>query len=356
MKKQMVIVFGLSITLYALWIFNYSYLKSTTFESNGIPVVNVVKKEANKEISCYFDPSTIYSIETFNEKEEITDDNNIFFIETSCSGAAGIELDARQCCSIESAAKMNPKMRIYLLILSPSEYSPRTEELLSNLEEYKNIVVRRIDMEDYVKNTPLADWWQNGELTTSKWPKHHMSDVLRYLTLWKVPGIYMDLDVVTLSSFEKLRDFVGAEDEDTIASCVMSFGGSKIGREVADACINDLKNNFRGDVWRNNGPDVITRALEQICGKAITNETHSCNGFTVFSPWEFTPIYYDDWTKYFEAENKDETLKLINKSLAVHIWNKMSHLQPVKVGSQVPYGIIASQFCPKIYNNCGPWF
>lgn len=131
--------------------------------------------------------------------EEITDDNNIFFIETSCSGDAGIELDARQCCSIESAAKMNPKMKIYLLILSSSEYSPKTEKLLSHLENYKNIVVRRIFMEDYVKNTPLADWWQKGELTTSKWPKHHMSDVLRYLTLWKIPGIYMDLDVVTLS-------------------------------------------------------------------------------------------------------------------------------------------------------------
>lgn len=67
------------------------------------------------------------------------------------------------------------------------------------------------------------------------------------------------------SSFENLRDFVGAEDLDTIASCVMSFGSTEIGRKIADACIHDLKNNFRGDVWRNNGPDVITRILHKIC-------------------------------------------------------------------------------------------
>lgn len=82
----------------------------------------------------------------------------------------------------------------------------------------------------------------------------------------------------------------------------------------------------------------------------------NCHGFTIFSPWEFTPIYYDDWKKYFEVKDKDETLKLINDSLAIHTWNKLSHSQPIKVGSPVPYGIIANQYCPKIYNNCGLWF
>ncbi|XP_008548391.1 lactosylceramide 4-alpha-galactosyltransferase [Microplitis demolitor] len=354
MKRKFGIVCGLSAIFCLLWVF-FNNISNGSVINEGV-LSDEEKLIINKEISCYFDHSRIDSIEPFNEKD-ITGDNNIFFIETSCFGDRGIVLDARQCCSIESAAKMNPKMKIYLLILSPLDFSPSSQKLLSHLEQYENIVIRRIFMGDFVKNSPLEDWWASGKFKTSNWPKHHMSDVLRFLTLWKIPGIYMDLDVVTLSSFENLRDFVGAEDLDTIASCVMSFGSTEIGRKIADACIHDLKNNFRGDVWRNNGPDVITRILHKICqADNIANMIDNCHGFTIFSPWEFTPIYYDDWKKYFEVKDKDETLKLINDSLAIHTWNKLSHSQPIKVGSPVPYGIIANQYCPKIYNNCGLWF
>lgn len=93
-----------------------------------------------------------------------------------------------------------------------------------------------------------------------------MSDMLRYLTLWKYGGIYLDLDVVVTSSLENLTNFAGAEDRDDVAAGVMGFDMSKLGRRVADACVRDLKKNFRGDVWGNNGPGVITRTLQKLCG------------------------------------------------------------------------------------------
>lgn len=31
-------------------------------------------------------------------------------------------------------------------------------------------------------------------------------------------------------------------------------------------CIEDLRKNFRGDNWGNNGPGVITRVLQKLCG------------------------------------------------------------------------------------------
>jgi len=116
-----------------------------------------------------------------------------------------------------------------------------------------------------VKETPLDAWYTSGVLKKSHWPVSHMSDILRYLTLWKYGGIYLDLDVVVTSSLENLTNFAGAEDWDDVAAGVMGFDMSKLGRRVADACVRDLRKNFRGDVWGNNGPGVITRTLQKLC-------------------------------------------------------------------------------------------
>lgn len=46
---------------------------------------------------------------------------NIFFLETSCTSSekGKIYLSPRQACSVESAARMNPEMDVYLLFASP---------------------------------------------------------------------------------------------------------------------------------------------------------------------------------------------------------------------------------------------
>jgi len=160
---------------------------------------------------------------------------------------------------------MNPSMTVYLLFVSKSEFSNSTREIVRNLLNYPNVRIRHIDPQKYVKETPLDAWYTSGILKKSHWPVSHMSDMLRYLTLWKYGGIYLDLDVVVTSSLEDLTNFAGAEDWDDVAAGVMGFDMSKLGRRVADACVRDLKKNFRGDVWGNNGPGVITRTLQKLC-------------------------------------------------------------------------------------------
>lgn len=105
-------------------------------------------------------------------------------------------LNARQACAVESAARMNRKMTVYLLFMSPSKISESSKQLVRQLLSYENIKIRRLYMNNYVKHTPLEEWYDSGILRTSRWPKSHMSDILRYLTLWKFGGIYLDLDVV----------------------------------------------------------------------------------------------------------------------------------------------------------------
>lgn len=64
---------------------------------------------------------------------------------------------------------------------------------------------------------------------------------------------------------ENLTDFVGAESTTSLAAGVIGFSTTKLGRYAANISLYDLKYNFRGDQWGNNGPDLITRTLEKIC-------------------------------------------------------------------------------------------
>ena len=73
-------------------------------------------------------------------------------------------------------------------------------------------------------------------------------------------------------SLEGLVNFAGAEDWDDVAAGVMGFGMDDLGRRVAEACLRDLKRNFRGNVWGNNGPGVITRILQKLCATQYVSQ------------------------------------------------------------------------------------
>ena len=85
---------------------------------------------------------------------------SIFFHETSCNSARNgkIVITARQACSVESAAKLNPNLEIYLLY-TPSgvikKEATESDRLLQSLQKYENIKIRHVDFGEYVKNSPV---------------------------------------------------------------------------------------------------------------------------------------------------------------------------------------------------------
>ncbi|XP_034945390.1 lactosylceramide 4-alpha-galactosyltransferase-like [Chelonus insularis] len=334
----------------------YKYHSSITNCYNNT-IDNFRKK---KNITCYFDLTASNSIKKLEEKEltEISQINNhIFFVETSCSEDE-IFLNPRQACAVESAAKMNPEMEIYLLILSSANFSNKTKNLVNHLQTYNNVNIRKVIIGEYVKNTILEQWWASGIFQSSQWPKEHMSDVLRYLTLLKFPGIYLDLDMVTMSSLKYLEDFAVAQDSNYVNSAILKLSASNIGRRIASLCLEYLTKNFQGDSWFNNGPGVITNILRKLCGTKKTYEMskQSCRGFTVYPPSTFYPIDYSIWIDFFDSKEKNKTMEKIGKAWGIHLWNKLSTSRPIYVGEDVPYALIASQYCPKIYHNCGDIF
>ncbi|XP_076285843.1 lactosylceramide 4-alpha-galactosyltransferase-like [Lasioglossum baleicum] len=352
MKKRLVLCFACAVMLFLIMI-------STDNDfTQRLPFTN---PQDSNVITCYDFPSRSDSLPDFDPKSEFDKpikDKNIFFHETSCFDDAGLVLNARQACAVESAAKMNPSMNIYLFFLSQSGISNRSQEMFNQLLTYPNVKIRRIFAEEYVKKTPLEQWYKGDVLKRSQWPRSHMSDILRYLTLWKFGGIYLDLDVVVTTSLVNLTNFAGAEGWDDIAAGVIGFDLTPFGRRVADLCIQDLKANYRGNIWGNNGPGVITRTLQKLCSTKLVREmtTTRCQGFKVFSPSTFYPIHFRKWRKYFETKDKNATMKMLENSIAIHVWNKLSKSKPVHVNSNVPYAIIARQHCPRVFKNCGDTF
>ncbi|KAF7405093.1 hypothetical protein HZH66_003999 [Vespula vulgaris] len=312
----------------------------------------------NNDVSCYEISNTYGFPHLESDPEKPILGKNIFFHETSCFGEKGIVLNPRQACAVESAALMNPESTIYLLFLSPSSISLETKEMIKQLSSYPNVKIRRIFPEAYMKDTPLEDWYKSGTLMKSKWKRSHMSDILRYLTLWKYGGIYLDLDVVVTTSLENLTNFAGAEDWDDVAAGVLGFSSNILGRRMADACLRDLKKNFRGNDWGNNGPGVITRILQKICSTKYTRDmsVSRCHGFKVFPPSAFYPIHYKKWKKYFEKEKSNSTMEILKQARAIHVWNNLSKSTKIHVNSNVPYIVIARKYCPKVFSNCNDTF
>lgn len=94
---------------------------------------------------------------------------------------------------------MNPDHQIFLLFTSQVGYRNKTPiKLIDTLvNNYKNINLNYLNISKYAESTPLSNWIKTGELFRSSYVNSHTSDVLRYLSLWKYGGTYLDLGKLT---------------------------------------------------------------------------------------------------------------------------------------------------------------
>ncbi|XP_050426489.1 lactosylceramide 4-alpha-galactosyltransferase-like isoform X2 [Adelges cooleyi] len=221
-----------------------------------------------------------------------------------------------------------------------------------NIQVLLILVILYINLRSYANNTPLQNFITSKTIFTSNWPVSHTSDLLRFLTLWKFGGTYLDLDVVLMKSFNSMSNFVAVESETAIASLVLNFSTDKLGKLIANLTVNDYANNYRGNDWGYNGPGVITRALQKICNTENISEMtkDKCQGFTVYDQDTFCPVSWKDWYSYFNSNTSAEVMKKINNSIGIHVWNNHSKNTVVKVGSTQPYGLIAQKYCPNVFS------
>lgn len=134
-------------------------------------------------------------------------DSNIFFIESRCGTKkssqtlgtnSNLNLRPRQCCSVESAATMNPTHNVYILHTCPlgKDFDLHLPTHARNLLGLDNVYVVPLSMEEALDGTPVTSLYRSGKLENSLYPVVHASDILRLAILWRFGGTYCDMDIL----------------------------------------------------------------------------------------------------------------------------------------------------------------
>lgn len=148
----------------------------------------------------------------------------------------------RQACAIESAAKANPDWDVFVLFASPvgflNESSAHPQPAVKALLNYSNVYLRNVNLWTYAKDTQVEEWINTGELFLSTYLNSHASDFLRYLSLYKWGGTYLDLDVVVQQNLRSIgKNYAGAESSTFVAAGVLNFDHTGFGHEIALLCL-----------------------------------------------------------------------------------------------------------------------
>lgn len=101
------------------------------------------------------------------------------------------------------------------------KYSDLTEVLLT----YKNINLRFLNIYEFSKGSLVENLIKSNKVLNSKYSLEHMSDVMRMLIISKYPGLYLDLDVISMAPLSLINasNFACAQSDNIIAGGIISI-------------------------------------------------------------------------------------------------------------------------------------
>ncbi|WVY93189.1 hypothetical protein V8G54_032277 [Vigna mungo] len=246
----------------------------------------------------------------------------------------------RELVSIESLFKSHPDA--CLVIVSKSLDSHAGTRILKPFVSNGFRVMAIAPDFGYIFKDTHAELWFNrlkegnvnpGEVSLGQ----NLSNLLRLVLLYKFGGTYIDLDIIVLKSFSKLRNTIGAQNFDVrtgrwsrLNNAVLIFDKK---HPLLFKFIEEFALTFDGNKWGHNGPYLISRVVSRVNGRPGFN-------FTVLPPSAFYPVDWRGIRGLFRDEIPSKWLvnkmKQIRKeSFAVHLWNKHSRELKVVKGSIV---------------------
>ncbi|KAG4971499.1 hypothetical protein JHK85_037920 [Glycine max] len=246
----------------------------------------------------------------------------------------------RELFSMESLFKSHPEA--CLVIVSKSlDSNAGTQILKPFVSNGFKVMAVAPDFGYIFKDTHAETWFNRlkegnvdpGEVSLGQ----NLSNLLRLALLYKFGGTYIDLDVVVLKSFSKLRNTIGAQNFDTktgkwsrLNNAVLIFDKK---HPLLFKFIEEFALTFDGNKWGHNGPYLISRVVSRVSGRPGFN-------FTVLPPSAFYPVDWRGIRSLFRDEisskwliNKMEQIR--KESFAVHLWNRHSRKLKVVKGSIV---------------------
>lgn len=256
-------------------------------------------------------------------------------------------------------ALSNPSSDIFVLFSYEVGYfNTSSLPFIDVLLSYKNVRMAYFDLFEYAQNSPLEEWIQTDTLFTSSYYVQHLSDVLRFLTLWRYTGTYLDLDVVLKQKIRSVgTNFACIQSVGIINSAIMNLDRN-LGRSIAEKYFEEIIAHFNGSVFAANGPDMMSRIIEEMCDisspQGMVRE--SCGGFKILPTSACYSIEYFNYFKFFEEQYLNEVMEATENSFAIHFWNFASSWKMIPIHSNAALINIAEQHCPRILSSSVEFF
>lgn len=135
---------------------------------------------------------------------------------------------------------MNPSTDIFVISVAHvglSKDSAKIPRLITELQKYKNIHFRNIDYAKYLENTTFKGWESKIDAITEFFSYRAM-DFLRFVTLYRFGGTFLDFDVIVQESLGNLvGNYVGADSNTSVNFDVLNVQSDGAGIRFAELCL-----------------------------------------------------------------------------------------------------------------------
>jgi lactosylceramide 4-alpha-galactosyltransferase len=274
---------------------------------------------------------------------------NIYFLETNENAS---RFSYRQLCAIESAAKHNPNAIVQTYSLKAKLQDPHL------FDKYLNIKFDRINIDDYLYNTPLHNLTnflrshKSWKATNSYYHMAHVADALRLATVYKYGGFYSDLDTITIRNFEPLSNYCGfCFDNWQHTDLTNSFFVCKKSHPILHRLMEMYLADYDGK-WTTVGPLLIKKHLPVFCNVSNADllvgksQQRKCNVVT-FPYMYHTPIHWSKISSLFDASRPLYAHDL-KDAYQIHFNTYITNSKAVNWNSSNFYEFFASLNCPLV--------
>ncbi|XP_049699815.2 lactosylceramide 4-alpha-galactosyltransferase-like [Helicoverpa armigera] len=302
--------------------------------------------QPDKNLECYIytDNDALMSVEDVSFMPKL---KSIFFHETSCRGG----VDSRQACAVESAARANPDWEVYLLFNAPVSDAMLKKSCLVKLLQYSNVRLARIHAASFSKGSAVQQIVRS-KLLHSRHPVTHSADIMRMLTLHRWGGVYLDLDMLVVKSFDSLpQNWIAKSSPFDLATGAMRLSKDEVGQNWTEEIIHEILSTYDNTQWSGYGARATERVLRRRCPELHNATSGDCQGLSIYSSELFYPIGFSE----AHLLVRGGPLKKINvEPYTYHIWNLVTKMFTIRPNSA--YVQLASKLCPLIYGAYGDAF
>ncbi|XP_026324757.1 alpha-1,4-N-acetylglucosaminyltransferase-like isoform X2 [Hyposmocoma kahamanoa] len=275
------------------------------------------------DLDCYFrDEENL----PFANDHDFLSRKQIFFHETSCKGG----LDSRQACAIESAAKVNRDWDINVFFVGPPSPMFLNSFVYKVLSQTNNINFYRVIISKFKDDTPMRHLMP----TDKKYNLRNIAEMLRFLTLYKYGGVYLDLDLISVRSLGAFPpNWVAKLSSGTLAAGALGLAKDDVGRTISGQIIQNFNKLYDPTLWNQLSKGVLTHSLRDVCAtKSVGKMSNQTCPDLYFAPGELNPPH----------------------TYGHNIWNNRSRRIAAPRDSLLAN--LARQFCPVTYQMHGDKF